>query len=164
MLLLFWIMSLLTRLYAEIDVELRAGETCFPSVLWLYRVSPSRCCSWCWGCTYCLQPGRKLLLHTTSLPCFLIHTDLTSNPASFYLLSNRTWWKHQTALTGGMYTNSWAKETKGAISKGMGKKWVSVHLSLCRLLLPEECISNHGACATLLPRSPERPKTWLYIG
>lgn len=128
MLLLFWIMSLLTRLYAEINVELRAGETCFLSVLWLYHFSLSYCCSWCWAVDIHPQPGRKLMWYTNSLPCFLIHTDLNSNPASFYSLSNRTWWKHQTALTGWMYTNSWEKETKGGILKGMGKKWVSVHL------------------------------------
>ncbi len=59
-----------------------------------------------------------------------------------------------------------SKGNKRRHFKTYGGKKVSEctsYLSLCHLLLPEECISNHRACVILLLRRPERPKTWLYL-
>lgn len=62
-------MSMLTRLYAENDVELRPRETYLFKVLWLIHVS--------------LSYGTLLVLVHYLASCFLIHANLTPNPACF---------------------------------------------------------------------------------
>lgn len=64
-------------------------------------------------CIHHLQPGKKLVWYNTSSLCFLIETYLTSNPGSFYFLSDITCSKHEIALTGWIYINLCKKEKKG---------------------------------------------------
>lgn len=67
-------------------------------------LSPSYCCSQCWA-VHILSPAREEAnLNSTSLPCFHIHTDLTSNPESFYSFiriggSIKQLWQHGCTIT-----------------------------------------------------------------
>lgn len=100
------------------------------------------------GCRHCLWPGRKVIWYTISPPCFLIHTNLTSNPACFI------YWQTE---PGGSIKQLWQDGYTYSISE------CTSDLFLCLFLLPVECVSNHRACLTLLPRHPERPVMRLYI-
>ena len=99
------------------------------------------------GCTYSSpQPGRKLIWY--SFPRFLIHTDLTSNPASFYLLSNLV--EASNSFDRVDVHKPLREGNKRRHFKKYGEKVneCTSDLSLCRLLLPEEYIRNHRACLT----------------
>jgi len=113
--------------------------------------------------TFFCQPGRKLIWCTASLPCFLIHTDLTSNPASFYLGRKRNIESIKQHWRNGC-TRSLKRETKGGRLKGMVKKLgVSVHLTGARTI--SGCQRNMSV--TMEPvsflKQPHRPKLELYI-
>lgn len=167
MLLLFWIMSHADRALRRNWCRARGRGGMFPlcitapscsSIPLLFLIL---CCK-----HYSYRKGGKLI-HWP--PYFLIRADLTPNPASFYLQwagGVRNWEEASNGLDKSGCTKTLKRETKGGMLKVVMKRRMSVCISdvfLCRLWLPEECISNHGACLILLHAQPDGPNPELYM-